>query len=110
MTISPEQFVQGLRRRGVRIDLETEEPEPRFRLTGPKELITERIREYIRRHRVEICTLFGQSRCYECWSLVDEYDEGTWYVTNAGELYCILCWQEIDKVCKPFSYSIRSPR
>lgn len=97
MATTPEQFVQGLRRRGIHFDLVTEEPEPRFRLTGPRELITDRIREYIRRNRVELSALFAQARCCDCWHLVDEHDESTWHLTDEGELYCIECWQELTK-------------
>ncbi len=97
MAITPEQFVQGLRRRGIRIDLEAEEPEPRFRLSGPKEQITERIREYIRRNRTGIYALFGQARCNECFCLLDEHDDNTYHLTGEGELYCIGCWLQLTK-------------
>jgi len=100
MAITAEQFVQGLRQRGIRLELETDEPEPRFRLS-PKRLITERIREYIRRNRAEIHALFGQVRCFECWGLVDEHNEEDWRIPETGEyagnLYCIQCWQELTK-------------
>jgi hypothetical protein len=96
-TTTPEQFIQGLRQRGVRVTLETTEPEATFRLTGPREAITIRIREYIRRHREELAALFGQARCVECYRLVDEHDESAWHITDEGDLYCIECWQQLTK-------------
>lgn len=94
--MTPEQFLQGLHQRGISIDLVDVEPEPRFCLSVPESArITERIREYIRRHRQAIAALFGLPYCHQCWRPVDEMDESSWRVSEAGDLYCLACWQSI---------------